>query len=251
MKFSWEKYLGNRPIAYADKILKETGQYHPPICEKAILDFLKIEFQEITADGYPNPENMRHILQTSCAWLKKSNGKTYIYVYKYVMNERKRLGIVHECGHSVLPGHDELDYACSDEDIQLPLRKRAEQEAFECGSALLMPIGLFRDDIRSIPVGISAIERLRLRYEVSLEATAIWYASKHPGRVAMLMIGPNEQQGIGDVNVPSKSNPQFLFPLALREKPVNEKIHPLRVKYAVHSKKFPKFIAPGHTDCPR
>jgi hypothetical protein len=191
---------------------------------------------------------MHSVLEKTCAWLKLLDGKTYIYVYKDQMKERKRLGIFHECGHFVLPWHCDFNYTCSEDDLESPTRRKGEREAFEFGSGLLMPVNSFREDILSLPTGISAIEELKKEYVASLEATAIWYASKHPGRVAMLMIEPAQREKSKDQNRTSKVNPQLTLPMVfptISPDQTENKLHPLRVKYSVRSKQFPKFIKPG------
>ncbi len=249
MKFTLDNYLGNDPALYARKILRECGLKAPPICEKTVSDYLGLELKEFSLNSIPQSQGLLDIIKTACAWLqRKSNGKSRIWVHGDTMLERKRLSIFHECGHAVLPWHEEFDYLCSEKDVDPIVRSRIEREAFGCGSEFLMPREMFVEDALSVETGISAIERLRSRYVASMEATAIRYAYTHPGLCGIVMIEPSENQRPKIIVQDHTPPGQLVLPFRMPPKPLpveDDKRYPIKVKYFVKSYRFPKYIAPG------
>jgi hypothetical protein len=250
MKFSLENYLGNDPTLYARKVLKECGIKAPPVCEKTIVDYLGLEIKEFSLDDAPQDPGLLEVIKTACAGLRrKPNGKSFIRVFRDTRLERKRLSIFHECGHAILPWHEEFDYLCSEKDVDPTVRKRIEREAFRCGSEFLMPREMFLEDALSLKISLSAIERLRSRYVASMEATAIWYAYTHPGLCGIVIVEPAGNQK-PKVMVPDNTPPgQLLFPFKkIPPRPIileDDKKYPIKVKYFVKSHRFPKYIIPG------
>ena len=133
---------------------------------------------------------------------------------------RKRFCAMHEIGHSILPGHERLNYF-DDETIcdGGAGLDRYEQEANSCASELIMPSDIFIDDALSLNTEIASIRRLADRYHVSFEAAAIKYSRNLPRYVGMVIIEPSHDD----------ANCQY----------------PLRIKYYAKSKKFSGYIKPG------
>ena len=237
------------PVIYARKTIKECGFKHPPICEKTIADHLKLKLNEFSLDDYPNEcDELHKHLQIACASLKKNvDGNEEIYIYRDIPHGRKRLQILHECGHYILPWHTNYQYVCDLNDlnpIEKESKKHEELEAFKCASELLMPFDFFLKDMFDLDTGINAIKELSEIYFASFEATAIRYANTHPGMVSMAMLEPTSDNShkSGD-NYPKNDNELNLFDS--KKEIVSKKSNPLRVKYSVCSKRFPKFIKPG------
>jgi hypothetical protein len=249
MKLLWEDHLGKNPVLYARKVLKECGFKYPPVCERTIADYLGLEIKEHSLDGLPHDEDLHKALKTACAWLKREPGhKPCIGVYRDSPTERKRLGIVHECSHNIVPWHEKLNYFCSENDLGPTTHKRIEREAFKCGAEVLMPREIFVEDLMSLRTGILAIEQLHTRYVASIEATAIQYAYRHPGLCGVVMVEKMENQKSEAIPEDDTSRGRLILPF----EPPPERIHleedrkyPIRVKYFVQSHRFPKFIPPG------
>jgi hypothetical protein len=259
MRHPWDQCIGNHPALYAQRVLKKCQLKAPPICEKTIADYLELEIKEISqsmVDSYlatlqsqDEKEEFLESIQIACAWLeRKPDGGGRIWVYGDTLPERKRLGITHECSHDILPWHMGLSYLCKEKDVNPPVRRRIEQEAFGCGAEFLMPRQMFVDDIMSLETGISAIERLHSRYMVSMEATAIWYAFTHPGLCGLVMAEPaanQKRKANRQVNTPPEQLP---LPLDLPPRRTildHEARFPLKVKYFVKSHRFPNYVSPG------
>jgi len=249
MKIVWEDHLGNNAVRYARKVLKECGFRHPPICEKTIADYLGLEIKEFSVDDIPEDRGLRDILKTACAWLKrKPNGDPCIWLYGDTRPERKRLGVFHECGHAILPWHEELDYFCSEKDLDPTVHKRIEREAFMCGAEFLMPREMFVEDIVSLETGISAIEQFHTRYVASMEATAIHYAYTHPGLCGIVMVEKAENQKPEAIPRGDTSRGQLILPFKTPPERIilkDDTRYPLSVIYFVRSHRFPKYIRPG------
>lgn len=254
MKPPWDCYLGSNPELYARRVLNACGLRHPPICERTIVDFLELELVEITIQdilGYvAESRNSRTLellrtLDTACAWLQRSPiGESRVYVRQETRPGRKRLGILHECGHACLPWHEEVDYFCQEKDLHPTVHKRVEQEAFLCGAEFLMPRQMFVQDALSLQMGLSAVEQLRIRYDASLDATAIRYANTYPGPCAIVMVEPVENGG------PKATGRNRVPPRKLELPPKSshsgdEARYLLAVKYCVRSHRFPKYIRAG------
>jgi IrrE N-terminal-like domain len=259
MRHPWDQCIGNHPALYAQRVLKECRLNAPPICEKTIADYLELEIKEISQsmiDSYlatiPSQDDKDVFLdsiQIACAWLeRKPDGRGRIWVYGDTLPERKRLGVVHECSHDILPWHLGLSYLCRDKDVNPPVRRRVEQQAFGCGAEFLMPRQVFVDDVMSLEAGISAIRRLCYRYKVSMEATAIWYAFTHPGLCALGMVEPAANQRHKTKLEDDGPREQLVLPMELPPRRIivdDAEQYPLKVKYFVKSYRFPDCILSG------
>jgi len=249
MRMLWENHLGKNPVLYARKVLKECGFRHPPICEKTVTDYLGLEIREFSLDGAPQSEGFCEVVKNTCACLRREpQGESFIRIYRDIRLERKRLGVLHECGHAILPWHEEVDYLCSEEDLNPIVQKRIEREAFKCGSEFLMPREMFVEDAMSLETSISAIELLHKRYVASMEATAIHYAYTHPGLCGIVMIEQSNSQKSAIMVKDQTAPGQLIFPFNVPPKQIilkGDRMYPLSVRYFGRSHRFPKFIRPG------
>jgi len=256
MKVNSEYYLGNKPFRYAQKVLKDCGIKKPPVCERTIADYLRLKIREITSGDIREFEEMisdnqeiTNYLKNEWAMLRRtSEGRPIIWLYENTRIERKRSHIFHECGHNLLPWHEDLNYFCSGNDLKPTVHKILEREAFGCGAELMMPREMFVEDILSLKTSISAIEQCRHRYVSSMEMTAIRYAFAHPGLCGLVMV----EQTIDRIQKSERNDHslhgQLPFPFSLTQywpKLTDKKRYPLTVKYFVKSHRFPKFIWPG------
>lgn len=249
MKISLGKFLGNDPACYARKVLQECGFRHPPISERVVADYLELEIKEFSLDSTPEGDHLLDVIRAACSWLqRKPDGKCRIWVHRNTRLERKRMSIFHECGHAIIPWHDRVDYLCKESDVEPPVHKLIEREAFACGSEFLMPREMFLEDVLSMKTSISGIEQLRHRYVASMEATAIRYAYTHPGLCGVVMVEPAEKHqpkvAVQDPTLGGQLALPFRIPHTV---PIQDdgKVYPLRVKYSVKSHRFPKYIRPG------
>lgn len=82
--------------------------------------------------------------------------------------ERQRFTVLHEAGHTLLPGFAESSqYRCNGP------KTREEQLCDIAASELLLPHRFFRDDLRAARPGLAGVEDLASEYEASIEATAL------------------------------------------------------------------------------
>ena len=247
MNLTWDNFLGSSPDLYAQKVLKECGLKEPPICEKTVADYLGLELKEFSLENAPQKGRLIEIIKTCCAWLqKKPDGKGCIWVHGETMRERKRLSVFHECGHEVLPWHEEHDYFCTEKDVSPEVRKKIEREAFSCGSEFLMPKKSFIGDVLSLETGVTAIEQLGQRYVASMEATAICYARNHPGLCGIVMLESSENHRPPQKGIIAPGQSRLPYKIQRRPgRPFDTERYPLIVKYSVKSHHFPKYIRSG------
>jgi len=249
MRISLENIRGKNPSLYARKVLKECELRHPPICEKTVADYLGLNIREFSLEDMPGNERFFGVIKRVFAWLhRKPKGKSRIYVHRDIRLERKRLSVLHECCHFVIPWHWEFDYMCDEKDIDSAVQGRVEREAYDCGSEFLMPWEMFVDDILSLETGISAIEQLSSRYVASLEATAIRYARVHPGICGMVMVEAAENQKGEAVSSHLISARQLSLGNEIpsgQAKLDDTERYPLKVKYFVGSPRFGKYFRHG------
>jgi hypothetical protein len=82
--------------------------------------------------------------------------------------ERQRFTVLHEGGHTLLPGfRRQVQHRCAGP------KSREEQLCDLAAAELLLPRRFFDEDHRSVPAGLQGVELLARRYEASLQATAI------------------------------------------------------------------------------
>jgi hypothetical protein len=106
----------------------------------------------------------------------------------------------------------------------------------------LFPREMFVQDSLSLEIGVAAIEQLRHRYGASMEATAIWYAHSYPGLCAALMVRSVCSLKSKTIATECAGSETVVLPHELRS---SSPPYPLRVKYSVKSRRFPKYILPG------
>jgi IrrE N-terminal-like domain len=82
--------------------------------------------------------------------------------------ERQRFTILHEAGHTLLPGFAESSqYRCHG------LKTREEELCDIAASELLLPRRFFVEDLRAARPGLAGVEDLAAEYDASIEATAL------------------------------------------------------------------------------
>lgn len=241
----WSKPAVTNPAHYAQGVLLQCDLKEPPIPVEPILHHLKLNLKEFSSQDFPTEKHqpLKEFTKEACAWKSHSNGQTTIWVLKDSIASRKRLNIFHECGHEILPWHDDVDYFCSEADLSPETRKLIEKEAFACGTELLMPYEFFYEDIQSLGIGISAIEQLGNRYEASLEATAIRYAGLHTGACAVVIMEPLKNQD-GDGIPRTTAIPQLGLEFCTTTVEQPKETCSLVVKYCVPSRSFPSYVQP-------
>lgn len=255
MRLSFTECLGRDPSRYAQKVLNACGLKNPPICEKTVADFLKIQIEEFTNEDIfeftgGDPERQREFLRNvliAPSFLKREGDKKTLIVYKKIPRERKRLCITHEFGHE-LPWHKTLNYLCKKNPLDIEFRNRIEREAFVCGAEYLMPTEPFVRDLLSMDTSIATVSALHGRYVSSIEATSIRYASLHPGFCSIVFLEPalynQGQTTCHDSTVPGQL--RFSFDLEPAPRPKAEvKNYPYRVKFSAKSRRFPQYIPSG------
>lgn len=134
---------------------------------------------------------------------------------------RQRVTFGHECGHEIMPGHQELSYVEHGCLVDPSRINRYEREATTFGVHLLMPPAWFFEDAHSVSLGLNAVDLLAHHYWTSLEATAIQYVRLNLHPCALVMAEPN---------------PEF---------PKGTWDFPLLVRYSVHNHAFQDFIKQG------
>ncbi len=252
-------YLSSKPAVYAKEVLQRYGFKVPPICEKEVTASLNLRLHPITTDilkEYKREKNdiliidrLSKVLEKSCAWLQKFPGvPSHIWFSDSMPDPRKRLSIFHECGHAIIPWHQEINYLCNQDDIMNHSNKRIEQEAFDCGMEFLMPRQMFYDDINDLDINFGSIKILKQRYNSSFEATAIRFASINPLKCAFVVIEPHYNHEKEKPYSPDQNNAQLHFSPDILANYVSREIRPfpLRIKYSKCSKSFPQqFIKSG------
>jgi len=255
----WNLFYGKDPNNYARRVLKECYIKEPPINEYEVADYLGVTITPITQDQIDDflsdcgstfrlPDFIR-VLKESCAWLEKyTDGKSIIHVLHDGNEQRIRLSIFHECGHEILPWHEQLNYLCDDEKvhnhgIMVPF----EKEAFQCGTELMMPGDVFFEDAMSDETSIETIKRLAYRYNASLEATSIRYCSVLKRYCAMMVVVPSGNDSEVEDDAIFQHDDIHLFdPCDYLSRPIIQANQsPLMVKYFVSSSKTMGYASKG------
>ena len=157
------------PERLADCIVDHLGISEPPVPLERIAEAVGIV--EIVGR---NTDSFEGVLVTDNA---KSRG--FIAYNESSRPERRRFTIAHEIGHFLMPFHGPKAQ-CAKVDLSVlkakdPNRAR-EAEANRFAAALLMPLRLFKSDMRRLgPPETEHIVALASRYGVSKEATARRY----------------------------------------------------------------------------
>lgn len=234
MKLKLDELQGRNPVTYAREVMAYCKFSAPPICEEKIVDALGMGLSVIRAEDIHafelatgNGAGLRENLNLSTAFLHQSptDGST-IYVNGAISRERMRMGVVHECGHAILPWQGGLNYFCSDANPGAALHRRVEREAYLSGSEMIMPASMFVPDLLELDTSFSSVDLLASRYGVSKEATSINYARLHPGFCATAV-------------VQATSTSYALPGMAVTRTGAN-----LHVKYYSKSTRFPRLLAP-------
>ena len=166
------------PAEYAKNLLLELNIKDVPVYPRKIAKELGIFVRERKADsGYDG-------------YLISANGTWGIMINSSIRSRaRKRFTAAHELGHYCINYHNETSYQCFGKDIGTisPSARQDEREANEFAVELLMPDGLFREDIRQRDIGLETINSLATKYGTSMTSTAIRYARSSPDACAIVV----------------------------------------------------------------
>lgn len=112
--------------------------------------------------------DIREAEQSWAGMLLPSDGRMQVQVRAGDGRERQRFTVLHETGHTMLPGFSEkAHFRCGG-----PTTKE-EQYCDLVASELLFPRKFFVPDLREVGFGVEGLETLASRYEAGIEATAI------------------------------------------------------------------------------
>lgn len=256
----WNDALfGSRASLYGEHLIKRMGVKKFPINEFDVADFCGYDIKEITLDDSEiGNSQLRKFLDTVSAMLIRSRNQ--ILINKDMAPVRKRTGIFHEIGHENCPWQGGLDMGCSDSCLEPENHKHAEQEAFDCGASIQMPIKLFRPLVMGMPIGETSTRTIASTCNASLEVTAKRYATVSPGIVSVVVaehVPPPSFQFLSN-----GSGGTDLFPFFqtfwhgkdsrwISEKTISgnsinaECRYPVRVRYSTNSNGFGSFIPHG------
>ena len=188
------EYIWRDPVRYARKVLGGCGFSKPPICEMTVAEYIGLGIKYFWRRDIPEGEARPEIADNILAWLqRKPNGKSRIWVRRDIDYYRQRMSVFHECGHAIIPWHQELDCMCAASDLRSNAQKECEREAYACGCELMMPAEMFVPDALYLEAAcrgpyIGGLNLLSMSCQASLEATAIRYAELHPSPRAVLIV---------------------------------------------------------------
>jgi hypothetical protein len=245
MTRSFGDYLGRNSALYGQDLIRGLGIKAPPVSEYEVAEFIGCEIREVYEEDLAAWPGRQDILQEACAHLLKR--ENLIVVNGEMRRARKRTCVFHESGHCITPWHCSLNYACTEKAIEPVFHQLIEREAFTCGAEIQMPRHLFIPDTLDLPLGIDAIKTLAVRYDATLETTAIRYAQLNRRICAIVVVEPAENHGSKATAHYDPPN-QLVFPF--RSLPAvaltrDDNPRPLRVKYFVKAPRFPIYIPPG------
>lgn len=186
------QYPSSKISHYSNKVLNDLGFKEPPIDLDQVLDYYGLSLHQLSDAEYNN-------ICLDCGLgdfsfptlLLRESGEERLLIKRSGSEIQKRFGIFHACGHYAIPWHNDADYFCDCENIDLSQTSNLEREATEFALNLLFPAKMFLDDLSSLPTCINTIEVLAERYQAPFEATAINYVRCHPGLCALLYLLSN------------------------------------------------------------
>jgi hypothetical protein len=193
-KMMKQAILTRDPAAYARELIAQWDIKEPPVSELVIADYLGLSVKEFKLSEIDVGEELRREFAKACVWLRRrGDGSGTIYVSAEMTGEMKRLSVLHECAHAALPWHAEADYSCNEKDIiscvgKPDAREQSEREAFEFATEVLMPTGMFAEDITSMSLRMRSILELSEQYLAPVEATAARFVKLHPKPCAVVLV---------------------------------------------------------------
>jgi len=170
---------------YAKKLVRELNIKEPPVSYVDGLDYFNLKIEDFAFED--DPRNIdpffgfctEDMFPKICGMLDKKN--KIIYIHKNLTNSRRRFTVFHELGHFHLPHHKAVKYLYEGEDDAY--KKEADAYAAE----MLMPEGLFTDDMYSSPLDMNHIIDLADRYSTSVEAICIRFAKLYEGECCFVV----------------------------------------------------------------
>lgn len=106
------------------------------------------------------------------AYLICESGNAEIILKIGISETRERFSIAHELGHYFLPGHENLMFRCTEQDMNYDETRPYETEANVFASELLIPTDLLRNDITQ-DISYKFISEQANKYHVSIQAMVI------------------------------------------------------------------------------
>ena len=233
--------VGRDPALYGLALVRDLGIKEPPINEYLVADYNGYDIVEVNLSDYIKKfPNIRKIFCISSAHIIPN--KNIIVINKELPQRKKRTDVFHEIGHDIIPWHKHLNYNYLAYQFNNIYHLRYEKEASHCGAEIQMPRDLFVPDALDLKPGIEAIKRLAIRYQASLETTAIQYVKINLFPCAVVIVKPLDEG----------SRVHLSNQLALRfrgsdvhKRFANKSYYPLEIKYAVKSPRFRHKIRSG------
>lgn len=112
--------------------------------------------------------DIREAEQSWAGMLLPNNGRMQVQVRAGDGRERQRFTVLHETGHTMLPGFSEkAHFRCGGPATE------EEQYCDLVASELLFPRKFFVPDLQQVGFGVDGLETLAARYQAGIEATAI------------------------------------------------------------------------------
>jgi len=122
-------------------------------------------------------------VQGPAGMLVHHNGQMSAHIRASDSRPRKRFTILHEAGHTLLPGYvDSAHFRCAGP------RTREEQLCDHAASELLLPRSTFTAALLQTGFGTEATERLAAAYDASIEATALRSIELWPDDALLLVL---------------------------------------------------------------
>jgi hypothetical protein len=211
---------------YGLELVRSLGVKKPPVNEYLMAEFLGYDIELIYPGDYSREfPGINKSFCTSSAHIVPSKNKIYLNADLPLL--KRRTDVFHEISHSIIPHHLKLNFNYKGYNLNKKIHKRIEREASHCGAEIQMPRDLFVPDASELEVGIGAIKELAMRYQASLETTAIQYVKTSLSPCALVV-------------VESRGYRMHQLPLSFKEPKIYDRIsyeyrYPFQVKYAIKS----------------
>jgi hypothetical protein len=230
------KELEDDVAFYGLELVRSLGVKEPPINEYLVAEFIGYDIELVYPSDYKREfPGINKSFCTSSAHMVPSRNKIYLNADLPLI--KRRSDVFHEASHGIIPHHLKLNFNYKYYNLNKNVHKRIEREASHCGAEIQMPRDLFVPDASELEVGIGAIQSLAMRYQASLETTAIQYVKTSRSPCALVV-------------VESRGARSYQLPLSFREPEIYNRIsyeyhYPFQVKYAIKSCGFRGIIRHG------
>jgi hypothetical protein len=203
---SWSDEQVVRSIC--ERLLDE-GEVTPPVDVELLASLCGI----VEVQQRPTGPSGMLLVHTGKGWVAS--------VLEHEAWERQRFTILHEGGHTLLPG-----FARGGQFHRCAGARTREEELCDLGAAeLLLPRRFFVADAAATNFGLQAVENLAGTYGASIQATAVRAVDLAEGPAALLVLSfglKPVQQGRGDARLRLEwAHTQGAWPFALKHKSVH------------------------------